>query len=71
MIDLKMPGESGLSLVHELRSLSRGIRIVVLTGYASLATAAEPIKLGAAYYLAKPARGRLRPGGCLCHHSSA
>jgi two-component system, response regulator RegA len=54
VIDLKMPGESGLSLIHELRSLSDGVRIVVLTGYASVATAVEAIKLGATHYLAKP-----------------
>jgi two-component system, response regulator RegA len=54
VIDLKMPGESGLNLIHELRALSAGVRIVVLTGYASVATAVEAIKLGATHYLAKP-----------------
>jgi two-component system response regulator RegA len=54
VIDLKMPGESGLRLIPELRSLSDGMRIVVLTGYASVATAVEAIKLGATHYLAKP-----------------
>jgi two-component system response regulator RegA len=54
VIDLKMPGDSGLSLIPELRSLSNGVRIVVLTGYASVATAVEAIKLGATHYLAKP-----------------
>lgn len=49
-----MPGESGLRLIPELRSLSDGVRIVVLTGYASVATAVEAIKLGATHYLAKP-----------------
>jgi two-component system response regulator RegA len=55
VIDLKMPGPSGLELVTELRALNEGIRIVVLTGYASIATAVEAIKLGATHYLAKPA----------------
>jgi two-component system response regulator RegA len=55
VIDLKMPGPSGLELVRELRALNAGIRIVVLTGYASIATAVEAIKLGATHYLAKPA----------------
>jgi len=55
VIDLKMPGESGLHLVRELVAASRDIRIVVLTGYASIPTAVEAIKLGAVYYLAKPA----------------
>ena len=54
VIDLKMPGESGLRLIPELRSLSEGVRIVVLTGYASVVTAVEAIKLGATHYLAKP-----------------
>jgi two-component system, response regulator RegA len=54
VIDLKMPGESGLRLIPELLSLSASVRIVVLTGYASVATAVEAIKLGATHYLAKP-----------------
>jgi two-component system response regulator RegA len=54
VIDLKMPGDSGLRLIPELRSLSDGMRIVVLTGYASVVTAVEAIKLGATHYLAKP-----------------
>ena len=54
VIDLKMPGDSGLSLIPHLRALSEPVRIVVLTGYASVATAVEAIKLGATYYLAKP-----------------
>jgi two-component system response regulator RegA len=54
VIDLKMPGDSGLTLIPELRAMSDAVRIVVLTGYASVATAVEAIKLGATYYLAKP-----------------
>lgn len=55
VIDLKLPGQSGLALVSRLKALSERTRIVVLTGYASIATAVEAIKLGAAYYLSKPA----------------
>jgi len=55
VIDLKMPGESGLSLIRVLKQLSDQTIIVVLTGYASIATAVEAIKLGATSYLAKPA----------------
>ncbi len=55
VIDLKMPGESGLVLVSKLKALNERTRIVVLTGYASIATAVEAIKLGATYYLSKPA----------------
>lgn len=55
VIDLKMPDQSGLVLVSRLKALSERTKIVVLTGYASIATAVEAIKLGAAYYLSKPA----------------
>lgn len=55
VVDLKMPGPSGLELVRKLKDLDPHTRIVVLTGYASIATAVEAIKLGAVHYLAKPA----------------
>lgn len=54
IIDLKLSSESGLVLVEKLRMLDPGTRIVMLTGYASIATAVEAIKLGATHYLAKP-----------------
>lgn len=54
VVDLKMAGNSGLVLVRQLASLNAGINIVVLTGYASITTAIEAIKLGATHYLAKP-----------------
>jgi two-component system, response regulator RegA len=55
VVDLKMPGPSGLELVKSLKALDAHTRIVVFTGYASVATAVEAIKLGATHYLAKPA----------------
>lgn len=55
VIDLKMQGASGLELVKYLHQLDSQTRMVVLTGYASIATAVEAIKLGATHYLAKPA----------------
>lgn len=55
VVDLKMSGASGLTLVQALHQLDPATRIVVLTGYASIATAVESIKLGATQYLAKPA----------------
>ena len=55
VVDLNMPGASGLVLVKALKDLDLETRIVVLTGYASIATAVEAIKLGATHYLAKPA----------------
>ncbi len=54
VVDLKMSGNSGLVLVRQLASLEAGTKIVVLTGYASITTAIEAIKLGATHYLAKP-----------------
>lgn len=53
-IDLKLSNDSGLALVEKLKMLDPGTRIVMLTGYASVATAVEAIKLGATHYLAKP-----------------
>ncbi len=55
VVDLRMPGPSGLELVRYLKQLDENTRIVVLTGYASIATAVEAIKLGATHYLSKPA----------------
>lgn len=55
VVDLKMPGPSGLELVKQLAALDAHTRIVVLTGYASIATAVEAIKRGAVHYLTKPA----------------
>ena len=49
-----MAGNSGLVLVRQIANLDVGTRIVVLTGYASITTAVEAIKLGATHYLAKP-----------------
>jgi two-component system response regulator RegA len=54
LVDLRMPGASGLKLIPALKESAPSVRIVVLTGYASIATAVEAIKLGAIQYLAKP-----------------
>jgi two-component system response regulator RegA len=55
VVDLKMPGESGLECIKRLNDFDSTIKIVMLTGYASITTTIEAIKLGACYYLAKPA----------------
>lgn len=55
VVELKIAGESGLRLISALIGLDPDTRIVVLTGYGSIATAVEAIKLGAVYYLCKPA----------------
>ncbi|SEH18863.1 two-component system, response regulator RegA [Sphingopyxis sp. YR583] len=54
VVDLKLGSASGLACVQALRASDAAMRIVVLTGFASIATAVEAIKLGASYYLAKP-----------------
>ncbi|PEQ13840.1 two-component system response regulator [Novosphingobium sp. PC22D] len=55
VVDLKLGTASGLSCVRMLHEADAATRIVVLTGFASIATAVEAIKLGASHYLAKPA----------------
>jgi two-component system response regulator RegA len=54
LVDLRLPGKSGLELVRALRDLDATTTIVVLTGYGSIATAVESVKLGATSYLTKP-----------------
>lgn len=55
VVDLKIKGEaSGLACVQRLHAANATTRIVVLTGFASIATAVEAVKLGACHYLAKP-----------------
>jgi two-component system, response regulator RegA len=55
VVDLKLGGASGLACVEALHAHDQAMLIVVLTGFASIATAVEAIKLGACHYLAKPA----------------
>lgn len=55
VIDLKMRGLSGLALIEQLKAINPQARIVMLTGYASISTTVEAIKLGATHYLSKPA----------------
>ncbi|RYF01090.1 MAG: response regulator transcription factor [Comamonadaceae bacterium] len=55
VVDLKLKGEaSGLACVQKLHARNADMLIVVLTGFASIATAVEAVKLGACHYLAKP-----------------
>ena len=55
VVDLKLGNESGLPCVQALHAHNPALPIVVLTGFASIATAVAAIKLGARHYLAKPA----------------
>ncbi len=55
VIDLRIGYDSGLEMVKKLISLDDNTQIIMLTGFASIATAVEAIKLGAIHYLTKPA----------------
>ncbi len=55
VVDLRMPGGSGLDVVKTLRALATPPQVVVLTGYGTIGTAVEAIRLGALNYLNKPA----------------
>lgn len=55
VVDLKMPKKSGLEVLKEVRRLDESTKVVVLTGYGSIATAMEAVRLGATHYLTKPA----------------
>lgn len=54
VLDLNLAGNSGLSLIPQLLSANAHCRIVILTGYGSIATAVEAIKRGATQYFTKP-----------------
>jgi len=54
VLDLKLGADNGLALIPQLAAAAPGVRILLLTGYASIATAVEAIKRGAHDYLAKP-----------------
>src|SRR5579862_8654579 len=47
LLDLKMPGISGLDLIQGIKKLDATIAVIILTGYGSIATAMEALKLGA------------------------
>jgi len=55
VIDLRIGLDSGLEMVKKLISLDDNTQIIILPGFASIATAVEAIKLGAIHYLTKPA----------------
>lgn len=55
VVDLKLDTESGLQLIQQIASYNPNTQIVMLTGYSSISTAVEAIKLGAVNYLCKPA----------------
>ena len=54
VVDLRMPGGSGLDVVSALRTIDPATTVVVLSGYGSIATALEAVRRGALHYLQKP-----------------
>lgn len=54
VLDLRLPGESGLDLIPNLLATNPSLPIVILTGFGSIATALEAVRLGARDYLTKP-----------------
>lgn len=54
IVDLKIAQDSGLSVIKTLKTIHPDIDIIMLTGYSSISTAVEAIKLGALNYLCKP-----------------
>jgi two-component system, response regulator RegA len=55
VVDLRMPGPSGLELVRDLKGIDPTIRIIVVTGYGSITTAVEAMRFGALDFVQKPA----------------
>ncbi len=55
VVDLKMPGSFGLDVARALLAIDGTTRVLILTGYGSIATAVESVRLGAIDYLTKPA----------------
>ncbi len=54
VVDLRMPGMGGLDLVSQLHAMDKEMKILVLTGYGSIATAVDAVHRGAIDYLTKP-----------------
>ena len=55
VVDLRMPGASGIEVLDALRAIDPATRVLMLTGYGSIATAVEATRRGAVGYLSKPA----------------
>jgi two-component system response regulator RegA len=55
VVDLRMPGRSGLTLIPDLKQIKPDVKIVILSGFGSIATAIDAIRLGATNFIPKPA----------------
>lgn len=71
VVDLRLPDMSGLKVVERLKAVDVNTRIVLLTGYGSIATAIEAIKLGATHYLTKPANADQIVAAFQCQRANA
>jgi two-component system response regulator RegA len=54
VVDLRMPGRSGMTVLQELRALDPATRVLMVTGYGSIANTVEAMRLGAVGYISKP-----------------
>src|SRR5271156_5755262 len=63
LVDVRMPGGSGIELVAALLQIDEGTRVVVLTGYGTIANAVEAMRAGAVDYLTKPV------DAAICEHA--
>lgn len=54
VMDIRMPGKSGIEGLREIRALDPNVAVIMLTGYGALETAQEALRLGASDYLKKP-----------------
>jgi two-component system response regulator RegA len=54
VVDLRMPGRSGLELIRDLKQRDSSIQVLMLSGFGSITTAVEAVRLGAVNFLPKP-----------------
>ncbi len=54
VLDVMMPGLSGMETLHEIQKLGCGVEVLMLTGHSTIESAIEGMRLGAHYYLLKP-----------------
>jgi len=55
VVDLRMPGRTGLTVIADLKSIRADVKVLILSGFGSIATAIDAIRLGAVNFLPKPA----------------
>ncbi len=54
LLDIKMPKDNGLKILQQIRTEYPGINVIIVTGYKSVETATEAVRLGASGYIVKP-----------------